>query len=67
MTPHNSQAGKNAPNKSKEGAPPAEHPLRQKDTRKMPTPLDPMSEDLVMLETPSLRITKNRQSLSNLG
>src|SRR5580704_16055523 len=33
--PHNSQAGKNAPNRSKEGAPPAEHPPREYDIRKM--------------------------------
>src|SRR5271154_7998 len=28
MTPHNSQAGKNAPNRSKEGALPVEQPVR---------------------------------------
>ena len=32
IAPHNSQAGKNAPNKSNDGAPFAEQPPRQKDT-----------------------------------
>jgi len=52
MTPHNSQAGKNAPNKSNDGAP-AEHPLKQHDTRKMKTPADLVGKDVVRLESPS--------------
>jgi hypothetical protein len=34
-TPHNNQAGKNAPDKSKEGAPLAEHPPKDSDTSTM--------------------------------
>jgi hypothetical protein len=35
MTPHNSQTGKNAPNRSKEGAPLVEHPTRLDATKRM--------------------------------
>jgi hypothetical protein len=33
IMPHNSQAGKNAPNRSKEGAPPAEQPVKVMDAK----------------------------------
>ena len=50
ITPHNSQAGKKAPNKSNDGAPPVEQPLRHTVARQRRALRDRIRERVVIPE-----------------
>jgi hypothetical protein len=56
MMPHNSHAGKNAPNKSKEGAPAAEQPPRPIGIKKTRRAAAPMDKRAAIFETLDTRI-----------
>ena len=58
IAPHNSQAGKNAPNKSNDGAPLAEQPPRQTDVRHRRVPPDRIRERVVISEAKDARVIR---------